>query len=379
MAKLKKRSDGLICRRIYLDNGKAKDIYAHGEKELTQKIKAIQHDLEHGIAAGDKTTVQEWSEEWLRIYVPKLAPTTQAFYTQAYNKHIMPVLAAMPLKDVRNVNIQAVMNSVANQSESLQKNVLATLRRLFNTAKHNRLIEFNPCEGTEITPRRDESAEEKNYKALSDKQRETLVSAVKGTRAELFVNIGLWCGLRREETLGLCWQDIDWGNSVLYVRRTVTFPANDPIESTYMKSKSSKREVPIPPPLMELLNAKNPSHDNTTVLTLHHKNKPDETILVSHIVANTHGEILSKSAYAKMWSNVKDSVNFEITSHMLRHTYCTWLYDNNIDLKTAKDLMGHSDIRITERIYTHIGEKQHRNARAKIQSIFAAPAEKSVK
>jgi site-specific recombinase XerD len=90
------------------------------------------------------------------------------------------------------------------------------------------------------------------------------------------------------------------------------------------------------------------------------------TVFVSHIVADAHGNTMSKSAFVKMWNPVKESVPFEIGSHMLRHTYCTWLYDNGIDLKTAKDLMGHSDIRITDRIYPHIGEKQRKNANQKI-------------
>lgn len=372
-----RRKDGLIVKRIKLSNGKTKDVYAHSTAELNEKIKSIQHDADHGIVIGNGKTVDEWASEWIKNYLPSLAPTTQATYVNTYNKHIMPVLAAMPLKSVRHVNIQSVMNNVSDKSEALQHNILATMRRLFNTAMQNRLIEFNPCDGIKITPRRDESSQEDDYRSLDDNQRELLVKAVRGTRAELFVNIGLWCGLRREETLGLKWDDVDWDNSVLYVRRTVTFPDNNPVESEKMKSKSSKREVPIPPPLMDLLKRANPEHKGAVTLVLHHKYEPQkEVVLVSHIVSNTHGCTMSKSSFRKMWDKVQSLVPFEVGTHMLRHTYCTWLYDNGIDLKTAKDLMGHSDIRITDKIYTHIGEKQRKNARQKIQSIFKKSVEK---
>lgn len=379
MKRRKTRKDGLIVKRIYLPDGTPKDVYAHSEQELNEKVKIIQHEIDRGIVVGDKKTVDEWATAWIEIYLPKLAPTTQANYLIAYNKHIMPVLASLPLKAVRQVNVQAVMNNIADTSESLQHNVLATMKRLFNTAIFNRLIEFNPCDGVKITPRRDENDEDDKYLALDDTQREALIQAVVGTRAELFVNLGLWCGLRREESLGLMWSDIDWENMSLRVRRTVTFPDNAPVESDKMKSKSSKREVPIPPPLMELLEKTNPNHAGAIPLVLHHKKCDDEIVLVSHVVADAHGNTMSKSAFVKMWNPVKTAVSFEIGSHMLRHTYCTWLYDNGIDLKTAKDLMGHSDIRITDKIYTHIGEKQRKNANEKIQAIFKKSVKKKSK
>ncbi len=48
------------------------------------------------------------------------------------------------------------------------------------------------------------------------------------------------------------------------------------------------------------------------------------------------------------------------TAHQLRHTYCTMLYLAGVDLKTASKLMGHSDVKITLDIYTHLDEKYKR-------------------
>lgn len=241
---------------------------------------------------------------------------------------------------------------------------------MFNVAKENHLIAYNPCDGVKITERSDIDSEESVLMALDDKQKETLLNAVKGTPYELFVNLGIWCGLRREESLSLQWVDIDFENQVLNVCHTVTFPDDTGVLSDKLKHKASRREIPIPPPLMEVLKTINPNHDAATKLTLEHKNKPDETILVYQVCPNAHGGIMSKSSYDKFWGHAANLVSFEVRSHMLRHTYCTWLYDNGIDVQTAKTLMGHSDIRITDKIYTQIGEKQKRNARAKIQSIF---------
>ena len=44
----------------------------------------------------------------------------------------------------------------------------------------------------------------------------------------------------------------------------------------------------------------------------------------------------------------------KITPHRLRHTYATLLYSSGVDLLTAKELLGHSDVSTTLKIYTHL-------------------------
>lgn len=50
--------------------------------------------------------------------------------------------------------------------------------------------------------------------------------------------------------------------------------------------------------------------------------------------------------------------------------------EHGIDMQMAKRLMGHSDIRITDHIYTIFGKKQHENAREEIQNIFKQKKQK---
>lgn len=46
----------------------------------------------------------------------------------------------------------------------------------------------------------------------------------------------------------------------------------------------------------------------------------------------------------------------DITAHYLRHTYATLLYISGVDVITASELMGHSNIKTTLAIYTHLKE-----------------------
>lgn len=366
----KRRKDKRYVKRVNLPDGTFTDVYGHTLEERNENVDEVKRLSGLGINIRDNPTVGEWAKRWVDGYFAKLRPTTRATYLNYYNKYIRPAIAALHVRDVRQVNIEAIMTSVAALSENTQYNVLATMRRMFNVARKNHLIAYNPCDGVEITERSDLDDEDAVLEALDDQQKADLLKAVAGTDAEIFVNLGIWCGLRREESLGLQWGDIDFKEKVLYVRHSVTFPNNAPVESDKLKHKASRREIPIPPPLMDLLEAKNPAHAAALPITLKYKHQPDETILAAKVCPSVHGQTMSKSSYRKFWAHVEAAVPFVVHSHMLRHTYCTWLYDNGVDVETAKVLMGHSDIRITDGLYRAISLKQKRNTRAKIQNIF---------
>ncbi|WP_328585795.1 tyrosine-type recombinase/integrase [Clostridium tyrobutyricum] len=56
--------------------------------------------------------------------------------------------------------------------------------------------------------------------------------------------------------------------------------------------------------------------------------------------------------------------------HCLRHTYASKLFANNIPLKTVQVLLGHSNIKTTADIYTHVMPKQKIDAAEKLNSIL---------
>lgn len=47
----------------------------------------------------------------------------------------------------------------------------------------------------------------------------------------------------------------------------------------------------------------------------------------------------------------------EITTHGLRHTHCSLLFEAGVKIKEVQDRLGHSDIQTTMNIYAHVTEK----------------------
>ena len=57
-----------------------------------------------------------------------------------------------------------------------------------------------------------------------------------------------------------------------------------------------------------------------------------------------------------------DEAGRQFSVHGLRHSFCTRLARTGASLEHARALMGHSDVRLTSRVYTHLEAEQTRGA-----------------
>ena len=247
MARLKKRKDGRYQRKVTLSNGKQKFVYGKTIAEVNAAANALMNQDTAGLEVGDHTLVGEWAKIWLKNYKSDLRAATIKMYRDSYNLHIMEQIGYMELRNVKPVHIRQVMASVASRSESLQRKVLLTMRQLFEEARLNHLIIDNPTEGIKITPH----AKAEKKKALLPDEVDILMSVVVEPRARVFCALCLYCGLRKEEALGLQWSDIQ--SNSLTVRRAMTFLNNqqDPVDD--LKTKAAHRVIPIPDKLRAIL------------------------------------------------------------------------------------------------------------------------------
>ena len=61
-----------------------------------------------------------------------------------------------------------------------------------------------------------------------------------------------------------------------------------------------------------------------------------------------------KKATEKYNVQFPDSPLPHITPHTLRHTFCTNMARGGLDVKSLQYVMGHSDVKVTLAVYTHV-------------------------
>lgn len=336
-------------KRVKID-GKWRDVYGDTKDDVRKQIREMERAVDAGMVLGDKTTLFEFSAQWFKVKSAGLRESTKVSYKNVMRNHIYPFFENIRLSEIRPLHVKQLLAERPEFSRAMQSKILSTLSQIMESALENGLISKNPCKGIKAGG---ETPKEKI--PLTDEQREELLTVVKGTRAEIFVLLCLYAGLRREEALGLLWADVHLNAEMPYldVRNTVTFTKNLPVHSPDLKSKAARRSIPLPPILFEAMKT---------------ARKTSKSLFV--VPAVKDGGAMSKAAMRSMWAKAA-SVSFYVHPHLLRHTYITDLCAAGMDIKKIQYLAGHEDVSMTLRVYTHVKENTPRELGAVINEIFS--------
>lgn len=263
----------------------------------------------------------------------------------------------MRMRDIKPVHIRGVMSNLAGYSRSVQGKAVQILRSIFNAAVENHLIMRSPV--SSALKAGGETAKEKV--PLTPEQSQRLLDVTAGTRAYPAVAIMLGAGLRKEEAVGLMWEDIDLKNGYIHVRHAKPFHHGKGEVTDQLKSKAAYRTIPIPAWLLQILRGE---HSKTNSL---------------FVLAMRNGESLTESSFGRLWGiikarttddpekigtpvsarhpNVIYALDFHVHPHLLRHTCITRWLEAGFDLKEVQYLAGHSTPDMTLRVYAHYDQR----------------------
>ena len=315
--------------------GKRYYVYGHTVEEALEKKAALKRALkEDAITKGGNALVREWYETAFEAYKPNVSWEYMKQMKLRVEKHILSDIGAFPLCAVTPLHCQRIMNRQKGMSKSHIEKLSQELHFIFETARKNGMISKNPADDL-VKP---EGSYQKR-RALTKEERDHLLRVLPSDPRFVFFELMLYCGCRPSEAAGVTYEDVTEieGVKFLHIRGT--------------KTPNSDRYVPIPKEMYPLL-----------VKTQG-----------SGIVACTQaGSRHNDSSYKRMVDHLKREMNLsmgctlyrnqlvpplpladDFVPYLLRHTYCTDLKKKGVDVRIAKDLMGHSDIKTTANIYDH--------------------------
>lgn len=376
---------GLFRKSVKDSKGKYVALYGKTPEELTVKIDEFKESLIQNRENKDNPLVNDYAQTWLELHRGNLTFGSYTDYQSIIDRHIKPEFEDLRVREVRPNDIKRAMLQVADFSKSVHDKTYMLLKQIFTSAYENGLIEKNPC------PKMHGGIEPKERTALTDEQISTLLDAIKGTDTYTFCMIGLYSGLRREEILGLKWDCVQLSETpCISVKRASRFEHNRPVVSESLKTKASRRVVPIPPQLVECLKIEKEKSKSEFVICGSSGEPISETqfrnlwdrirkrsVGVRHYFRYVDGERRRFTVNAVLGEkarncNVRYTIDFKVTPHILRHTYVTNLLLGGVDVKTVQYLAGHERAEITLNIYSHLTYNQPEAIMGRIAKAFQA-------
>ena len=370
----KKQASGLYRTKVKIGvapDGKDIFKYVSGKtkKELEEAKQAvIQHYIADDGMAKDQL-LGVYAQVWFKAKTQGLSASSTESYRTTLNKDVLPVFGARNLRAIKPSELQEFINGFAGRSTTKITMIKATLHGIFEAACLDRIIKDNPMNHV----RKPAASETKEKRPLTEQERATIERVAATHKDGAYLAAMYYLGARPGEIRGLQWGDFDWENSYVFIQRDIDY--KDGGKTGDLKTRQSKRMVPVPPVLREIL--------------LPLRAMPDMFVFRG----NNSGSALAKTSAERIWvelmldcglvrpvekgenrfpnKDIRAHYAPTITPHHLRHNYVTMCWENGFDVYVTQKLVGHKSIKTTMDIYTHLSNRQLEKAKIQVENMFA--------
>lgn len=310
-------------------------------------------------------TLAEWLDGWMRDSVrPCCRPKTTETYASLIEHHIKPVIGGIRLNRIRPRHFQLMENQIIHGdaakgirpcSPTTANLCHRIVRTALRDAVNNGLIERNPADLAK-TPQ----CARPNIAILSTEQAARMISMEPDPMWRLLWKLAFTTGMRQGERLGLTvgeiivrdgtvcinvqWQLKQWA----YVASSDDLPNGmqarhlaGKLWLTEPKTAAGRRTIPLPKvlarELLEYMRANN-------------RTQPDQLVFV-----RPDGRPIGPDAERYVWRKALERAGLpHVHVHSARHTAATAMMRMGVSDAVREAVIGHSSIRVTNEVYTHV-------------------------
>lgn len=312
-----------------------------------QQLQINKPDFRRRISFGDLAQhYQQYELGDQNTIVDPKAHTTVAAYKRVLRNRLLPRWGKKTALGIQPLEIEQWLSSLKRE-ERLENPTLDKMRRVMS-------LVYKHGQRHGLIPRRDECnplrfvrcKTTSGYEAmiLTPEQAFSVLIGLPDPEKTLTL-LAASTGLRISECLGLQWQDLNFKESLIYVRRTWTWG-----KIGMPKSKASQAPVPMHPLLADFMSGwwKQTLYSQLTdwvfpSFKLSGRKPRAANMLVEDYLrpAAVQAGILAEG----------DPCRFGF--HNLRHSLASFLVRSKIDPKTVQALLRHSDVKTTLQLYAH--------------------------
>lgn len=399
MAKIRKDTKGKVLhkgedykkekklyRYSYTDPlGKRRCIYSKDLGELREKEKQLQRDQLDGLDmyVQGKADVNFAFDRYIATKT-ELRSSTRTNYLYTYDRYVRNGFGKKKLSSVRYSDVVLFYNALFGKGLSISTvdSVHTVLRPTFQLAVRDNVIRNNPADGAMAEVNKKWDGETGVRHALTIEEERAFLDCLnlqKNLKWKPLFTVMFGTGCRIGEVIGLRWDDADMDNGIITIDHDITYyPRSDKnykceYELALPKIEAGIRTIPMLKKVKEALELEKENQEkygyNCVVELGGMKN---------FIFCNRFGGLLNPAGVNKVIKrivsdhNAKEIVDAkkegrepmiipDFSCHIIRHTFCTRLCENETNVKVIQSVMGHKDIQTTLDIYAEVSEKKKKD------------------
>lgn len=331
-------------------------------------------------------TLDDWFYEWFDTYkTPNMKSTSAKSMKNKYKGSFGCRIGEKKISDIINKDIQDVINDMKDcgRADSSTREALGTIQKCFESARHNRIIQENPCFEVIVTWK----AKDVKRRYLSKEEQVIFLrQASENWYIEMFY-VMLLTGLRIGEVGGLKWCDIDFKNKCINVNQALTCDYDEGVKTMYLgslKTPNSYRKIPFMGEIEEKLLAQRKkqielkkklgkrwrSNDEFSDLVFTSTMGSQVTRYIGEKEINKIVTAINQAeAFHACQENRLPVIYEKCYPHAFRHTFCSMCFEYGLEPKVVQALMGHAHYSTTMDIYTQVTKDKFELEVSKFQGI----------
>ena len=310
--------------------------------------------------------------EWLAFTEHTVAKTTFASYQNSVTRKIVPYFKEHPisLKSLEARHIQQFyMHELKTVKASTVKHEHANIHKALEYAVKMDLIPFNVSDRVELP---------KMEKYVPEYFRESeileFLEATKDHKLALLFQMAVFYGMRKEEIIGLTWDEIDFDNNCFTICNTVKKATLNGKRQLLIdkktKNQSSYRTMPLNDVIREkLLILKKKQAENKKICGDCYIHTYDGYVFVDPM-----GNLYEPDYVYSAFKDVLKKYGFKnIRFHDLRHSCASLMVTKGDGMNNVQKWLGHSDIGTTINTYAHLDYQSKVESAERMSSILTIP------
>lgn len=292
-----------------------------------------------------RLTLKEFILEFMEGEKHRVRESTWHRQMHLINKHIIPSLGGIPLKDFSPLHLRQFYSDKTEEglSSTYLHSMHTVLSKIMHAAEQWGMVGKNPA--SLVPPPRPRRLE---MSVWTIEEAQKFLKASEGRKYYIAYLLALYTGMRRGEILALQWSDIIFDDGIIRVQRTL-YATGGKITFQQPKTKGAARTIIVSPFVLSALK-KHRVRQQEKKLQLG-KAYEDHNLVVSNWKGTP---VYPTDIDHDFQAAIKSAGVPRIRFHDLRHTHATILLQLGEHPKVVSERLGHSTTSITMDVYSHV-------------------------
>lgn len=339
-------------------------------KEAELALARLKLDIANGTYKKERAeTYQEVYDLWVVQYENTVEESTFVKTTGIFKNHILPAMGKYKIEKLTVDICQKHINEWAGKLKKFRI-VKSYAAKVLDFAMKRGFIQTNPFALVEMPTNLTKKAnvthddEDENFYTREQLiQFLTCLEQESNYKAYALFRLLAFSGMRKGEALALTWNDLNFTTNELRINKALSRGKNNQL---YVKSTKTgvARTIKMDDKTMAILKEWKKKQKQDYLILGFNTMQPKQLVF-----SNEQNEYLQPTKTRKWILHVQQKYNLgAITTHGLRHTHCSLLFEAGASIKEVQDRLGHSDVQTTMNIYAHVTKKAKEEAIQKFAS-----------